>query len=105
LKEQHENILNNARVRQEFSANVSHELKTPLTIISGYAELIENKMVDEESTVRFAGEIHHHSDRLLSLINDIIRLSELDSDSVEMVYEDVRLADVVNDCMDILKEN
>ena len=105
LKEQHENILNSARVRQEFSANVSHELKTPLTIISGYAELIENKMVDEDSVVRFAGEIHHHSDRLLSLINDIIRLSELDADSVEVVYDDVRLSDVVNDCMGILKEN
>lgn len=105
LKEQHENILNNARVRQEFSANVSHELKTPLTIISGYAELIENKMVDEESVIRFAGEIHHHSDRLLSLINDIIKLSELDSESVEVVYDDVDLTETVNDCMGILREN
>lgn len=105
LKEQHENILNNARVRQEFSANVSHELKTPLTIISGYAELIENKMVDEDSVIRFAGEIHHHSDRLLSLINDIIKLSELDSESVEVVYENVDLSEVVNECMRMLKEN
>ena len=105
LKEQHENILNNARVRQEFSANVSHELKTPLTILSGYAELIENKRVDEESVMRFAGEIHHHSDRLLSLINDIIKLSELDSESVEVVYDDVDLTETVNDCMGILREN
>ena len=105
LKEQHENILNNARVRQEFSANVSHELKTPLTVISGYAELIENKMVDENSVVRFAGEIHHHSDRLLSLINDIIKLSELDSDSIEAIYEDINLSEVVDDCMRILQEN
>ncbi len=105
MKEQHENILNSARVRQEFSANVSHELKTPLTIISGYAELIENKMVDEDSVVRFAGEIHHHSNRLLSLINDIIKLSEMDSESVEVIYENIRLADVVNDCMRFLKES
>lgn len=105
LKEQHENILNNARVRQEFSANVSHELKTPLTVISGYAELIENKMVDEKSVVRFAGEIHHHSDRLLSLINDIIKLSELDSDSIEAIYEEIDMSEVVNDCMRILQEN
>lgn len=105
LKEQHENILNNARVRQEFSANVSHELKTPLTVISGYAELIENKMLDENSVVRFAGEIHHHSDRLLSLINDIIKLSELDSDSIEAIYEDINLSEVVDDCMRILQEN
>ena len=97
--------LNNARVRQEFSANVSHELKTPLTVISGYAELIENKMVDENSVVRFAGEIHHHSDRLLSLINDIIKLSELDSDSIEAIYEDINLSEVVDDCMRILQEN
>lgn len=105
LKEQHENILNNARVRQEFSANVSHELKTPLTVISGYAELIENKMVDESSVTRFAAEIHHHSDRLLSLINDIIKLSELDSDSVEVIYEDIDLSRVVAECLGILRES
>ncbi|MCD8036709.1 MAG: ATP-binding protein [Clostridiales bacterium] len=105
LKEQHENILNSARVRQEFSANVSHELKTPLTVISGYAELIENRMVNEESVVRFAGEIHHHSDRLLTLINDIIKLSEMDSESVEVIYEDVNLSEVVEECMGILKES
>ncbi len=105
LKEQHENILNNAKVRQEFSANVSHELKTPLTVISGYAELIENKMVDESSVTRFAGEIHHHSDRLLTLINDIIKLSEMDSDSVEVIYEDIDLSSVVMECLGILKES
>lgn len=105
LKEQHENILNSARVRQEFSANVSHELKTPLTVISGYAELIENKMVSENDTVRFAKEIHHHSDRLLTLINDIIRLSELDSESTEVIYEKVDLAEVVNECMPVILSN
>ena len=62
-------------------------------------------MVDEESVIRFAGEIHHHSDRLLSLINDIIKLSELDSESVEVVYDDVDLTETVNDCMGILREN
>lgn len=105
LKEQHENILNSAKVRQEFSANVSHELKTPLTIISGYAELIENKMVDEKSVARFASEIHHHSDRLIVLINDIIKLSEMDSDSMETIYEDINLTDIVNVSMGMLKEN
>lgn len=78
IRLQHEKILSAARSRQEFTANVSHELKTPLTTISGYAELIENQMVDEEQQVRFAGEIRKSSERLLSLINDIIRLSELD---------------------------
>ena len=105
LREQHENILNSAKVRQEFSANVSHELKTPLTIISGYAELIENGMADENSMMRFAGEIHHHSDRLLTLINDIIKLSEMDSDSTEVIYEDIKLTDIVKESMRMLLES
>ena len=56
IRAQHEKILSAAKSRQDFTANVSHELKTPLTAISGYAELVENKMVDEEQTVRFAHE-------------------------------------------------
>ena len=82
IRSQHENILSAAKSRQDFTANVSHELKTPLTAISGYAELIENHMVGPEQEVHIAQEIHSNADRLLSLINDIIRLSELDhSDS------------------------
>ena len=78
IRTQHENILAAAKIRQDFTANVSHELKTPLTAISGYAELIENKMVSSKQEIAFAGEIRKNSDRLLTLINDIIRLSELD---------------------------
>ena len=78
IRAQHEKILSAAKSRQDFTANVSHELKTPLTAISGYAELVENKMVDEDQTVRFAHEIRKNAARLLSLINDILRLSELD---------------------------
>lgn len=79
IKEQHADLVHNADIRQEFTANVSHELKTPLTSISGYSELIESGMTDEASTRKFAGEIHHSADRLLTLINDILRLSELDT--------------------------
>uniref|UniRef100_UPI00405788B6 ATP-binding protein n=1 Tax=Agathobacter sp. TaxID=2021311 RepID=UPI00405788B6 len=79
IRSQHENILKAAKMRQDFTANVTHELKTPLTAIAGYAELIENRMADKEQQVKFAGEIRKNSDRLLRLINDIIRLSELDS--------------------------
>lgn len=66
------------KVRREFSANVSHELKTPLTSISGYAELIEREMVEARDIPTFAQKIHGEASRLLSLIEDIIKLSELD---------------------------
>ncbi len=91
IKKQHEDILQNARIRQEFTANVSHELKTPLTAISGYSELIENRMAEGEAAVRFAKEIHHSSNRLLTLINDVIHLSELDSMQLEETKEMVDL--------------
>lgn len=78
IKEQHRNLLDHARMRQEFTANVSHELKTPLTAISGYAELIGSGMAGEEDAAHFAKEICQSSGRLLTLINDIIKLSELD---------------------------
>lgn len=88
IRLQHEDVLKNAQMRQDFTANVSHELKTPLTSISGYSELIENGMASEEDIQHFAHEIHKSASRLLTSINDIIRLSELDSDvqeSFEMV--------------------
>lgn len=66
------------KLRREFTANVSHELKTPLTSISGYAEMIENGMAKEEDIKLFAGKIHKEAGRLVSLISDIINLSKLD---------------------------
>jgi len=66
------------QIRREFSANVSHELKTPLTSISGYAELIENGLVKSEDTAGFAAIIHREAKRLLTLVEDIIALSRLD---------------------------
>ena len=105
IRQQHEDILKSARMRQEFTDNVSHELKTPLTAISGYAELIEHGMAGQEDTVRFAGEIHKNASRLLTLINDIIQLSELDSDTNKVEYTDVDLYQVASDCVDMLKMN
>ncbi|MCD8119276.1 MAG: ATP-binding protein [Lachnospiraceae bacterium] len=78
IREQHADLIKSSKMRRDFTANVSHELKTPLTAISGYAELIEHGMANEEDTVRFASEIHRNADRLLSLINDILQLSRLD---------------------------
>ena len=102
LKEQREDILRSATMRQEFTANVSHELKTPLTAISGYAELIENGMVSGDDSVRFAGEIRKNSTRLLSLINDIINLSELD-DGVKLNLEKMDLYEAAKNCIKNLK--
>jgi len=68
-------------MRREFSANVSHELKTPLTTISGYAEMLETDMVQAENIGPFAGKIRSESVRLIHLIEDIIRLSQLDEEN------------------------
>lgn len=76
-------------VRREFSANVSHELKTPLMSISGYAEIMENGMVQEKDIAKFAGRIHHEAQRLTNLVNDIIQLSKLDEGAENMPFETV----------------
>ena len=68
------------KLRREFTANVSHELKTPLTSISGYAEIIANGLARPEDVPRFAGSIYDEVQRLISLINDIIKLSRLDEE-------------------------
>lgn len=105
IKKQHEDILSNAQMRQEFTANVSHELKTPLTSISGYAELIETGMASEEDVVRFAHGIRSSAQRLLTLINDIIRLSELDAADVETPFEELNLYDMAQACVEMLQMN
>jgi len=105
IQKQHEDIVKGAKMRQEFTANVSHELKTPLTAISGYAELIENGMASPENAVQFAAEIHKSSNRLLKLINDIIRLSQLDSSKVHTVLEKVDLYECAEECIDWLSKS
>ncbi|MBQ3052365.1 MAG: PAS domain S-box protein [Clostridia bacterium] len=89
------------RNRKEFTANVSHELKTPLQSIIGSAELLENDLVKPEDTKRFVGNIKNEATRLVSLINDIIRLSQLDEDS-EPATESVDLYDVANEVVEVL---
>ena len=93
---------NNEKMRQDFTANVSHELKTPLTSISGYAELIETGMASEQDTVRFAHGIHNSANRLLTLINDIIRLSELDAPEGEADTELLNLHEMAKNCVEML---
>lgn len=77
--------------RQEFTANVSHELKTPLTSIMGYAEIIEAGIAKPTDVVPFAGKIRTEAQRLLSLIEDIIRLSQLDAGGEEIPFEPIEL--------------
>ena len=89
------------RNRKEFTANVSHELKTPLQSIIGSAELLENGLVKPEDTERFVGNIKKEASRLVALINDIIRLSQLDEDS-EPVTESVDLYDVASEVIEVL---
>lgn len=105
IRVQHENILQSAKMRQDFTANVSHELKTPLTAISGYAELIENGLCNEGEIAHFSCEIRRNSQRLLALINDIIKLSELDSMDEKIAFETFNLYDVISKCVDMLKVN
>lgn len=76
--------------RREFTANVSHELKTPLTSISGFAEIIQNGIAKEEDVKNFAGDIFNESQRLIQLVNDIIRLSQLDDES--MIYQKEKIS-------------
>lgn len=103
IRQQHDAILGNARMRQEFSANVSHELKTPLTAISGYSELIESGMASGADAVRFAAEIHRSANRLLMLIDDTIRLSELDSSTLQIPFEWVDLNEIVRNSVEMLQ--
>lgn len=103
IRKQHEDILKAAQMRQEFTANVSHELKTPLTAISGYAELIETGMASEEDVAGFARGIHKSSNRLLSLINDIIKLSEIDGNNLDDDWESVNLYQSAMVCVEMLQ--
>ena len=104
IRKQHTDILGAAKMRQDFTANVSHELKTPLTAISGYAELIENGMVGQNEIVSFSAKIRENVERLLSLINDTIRLSELDNGAAQdNTMETFDLNEMAERCVENLK--
>ena len=90
------------RLRREFSANVSHELKTPLTSISGFAELMKEGVVPPDKMREFAGDIHKESQRLIQLVEDIIRLSRLDEGSAPLERERVELSALCREVLDSL---
>lgn len=89
-------------IRREFTANVSHELKTPLTTIRGYAELIANGMAGEGKEREFAGKIERESLRLLSLITDILKLSELENFLLPPEEENCSLKEIAAECIESL---
>ena len=82
-------------LRREFTANISHELKTPLTSISGFAELIASGMATGDDARHFAEKIHSEASRLITLVGDIIRLSRLDSGEIPYDTEPIDLGEVV----------
>ncbi len=102
LKRDQAQIEKAALIRQEFTANVSHELKTPLHAISGYAELIENGLVKEEDIKPFAGKIRSESLRMTKLVEDIIDLTKLDSGGMGMKWENCDLYRITENAIDSL---
>ena len=91
------------RLRREFTANVSHELKTPLTSISGNAEIIKNGIVKPEDVPHFAENIYKEAGRLISLVNDIIKLSKLDEGGGEITKEPVDLSEIASEVSESLR--
>ena len=91
------------RIRREFTANVSHELKTPLTSISGYAEMIENGMAKGADIGVFAERIRRESNRMLALVSDIIALSELEERGIKEQEETVDLYAIAQENIETLK--
>ena len=90
------------KLRREFTANVSHELKTPLTSISGFAELMKNGMVKSEDIAHFAGNIYNEAQRLIVLVGDIIRLSQLDEGTTGLEKSQIYLAEITKAVVDRL---
>lgn len=97
---QHENT---EIMRREFTANVSHELKTPLQSISGYAELLHNDLVKKEDIPNFGSKIYSEAQRMIHLIEDIIHLSRLDEGAAEMAYSTVDIYKIAIETAESLK--
>ncbi|MDD7463275.1 MAG: ATP-binding protein [Anaerococcus sp.] len=90
-------------MRREFSANVSHELKSPLTSINGYAELIATGFAKDEDIVKFAQIIYKEGNRLLNIIDDILKLSKLDEKNFEQARSQVHVREVCQTCINKFK--
>lgn len=91
-------------LRREFSANVSHELKTPLTSISGFAEIMQSGLVKCEDIPQFAGRIYKEAQRLLQLVEDVIQISQLDEEKTSYTWKPVDVYQVCKNAFESLKE-
>jgi len=85
------------KMRREFTANVSHELKTPLTSILGYAELMKNGMVQPQDITEFSGRIYNEAKHLINLIEDVIRISRLDEKNIQLPFEEIDLLELAKE--------
>lgn len=104
IEKDHEELERTSLIRQEFTANASHELKTPLHVISGYAELLESGMVPEDDTQRFLARISAESKRMSKLVEDIIDLSSLDSGAADLPREKADLYRIALNAAESLEE-
>lgn len=91
-------------MRREFAANVSHEMKTPLQSISGYAELLRNGMVDSSDSNEVYDRIYNEAQRMIQLVNDVIRLSHLDEDNLNIPKEKIDLCSLSRQIVDLLSQ-
>lgn len=100
-----ENFEKNQReaLRQQFTANVSHELKTPLTSISGFAEILKEGKVDNKTVVDFSTSIYDESQRMITLVNDIIKLSKLDEQSISQEKEKLSLREITKEVLEMVQ--
>ncbi|MBQ6223229.1 MAG: hypothetical protein IJJ44_11510 [Solobacterium sp.] len=103
IQKDREELERTSLIRQEFTANASHELKTPLHVISGYAELLEHGMVKEEDIPSFAGKIRAEAQRMTKLVEDIIDLSKLDSGGKDMNRENTDLYRIAQNAAESLE--
>ena len=106
IREQKEDILKNVKMRETFTANLTHELKTPLTSIIGYAQLIGEEKCAEEHHKTYSEEIDRNAERLLRMVDDALRLSELDVKEITVLQkETVSLYDLTEMCVEALRSN
>lgn len=97
---ENKNRKNLEQFRREFSANVSHEFKTPLTSISGFAELMKNGDMNKETMQEFAGDIYKESQHLISILEDVIKLSKLDEKTIVLDKKVINIFDIIKEVRD-----